>query len=1727
MLPTAHKRLLCAACAALVAVLAAAPAHAAPRPKLKAAYTVDSDRDGHVDGIKLRWAKKVRGGRDRKAPFSFKIKGYRVTAVGKARGKSQRLRLRERRECDTGGSVLLKYRPARKGRARIRAKRGKAKPRKQRLDMRRFDPPTPRISCAVTLDADDDARIDGVRVTYSRPVRSRAQSRGRFLFRVAGHKVTSVGAGRGRFVEINVAENAAPDSGATPAIGYKRPKRKRQRRYAVRAKRRKKAFTATYQETRDGVSPQLLAGATGDMDRDGLLDTLAVRFSEPVHATAPGLAVVGMRVRSVAAVNGPNVALSLVESTVRGDARPGTWVTGAGLTDLAGNAALPGAVTPADAAPPVMTAAITQDTAGAKGHIDAVAVGFSEPVAHARDAGGSYPFLVADRRVTSVEAAFGRTVQVRIAEGPAPDSGARPSVRFIPGAGLRVVDAHGNEAVEGLVSTMDGVAPALLSAATRDTDGNGRIDGTMLRFSEPVLHGAEDGASFSLPVHQVTSAGAADGAEISLSLAEAGAADSGATPTVTYKRDGVADVADGAGNLTPDTAVAAADGAAPVLLSARTGDVDDDGRIDRVDTTWSESLVHSDDASSPFALATSDFAVRRIRAASDATLAIDLVEPSAHDTGSAPAITYDGSSPLRDAAGLEPARQTWTGLTADALPPRLVSATTGDGDGDGSLDAITTRFSEPVVHARETTQSSFTAAGTTITSAEAASGDEIELRVQESGTGDTGQRPAVSYTPDGQADVRDAPGNFAPTTSLARATDGARPVLLAAATADVDANIRLDRVSTQWSEPLVHADDASGPFPVSLEQFAVTRVGAASGASLDIDLAEPAAPDTGSAPDLTYDGGADPIRDASGLEPAKKKYAALTRDALVPVRVATSTVDQDSDGRLDGVEIEWSEQVTGSTDSAPFAVDDSTFTRTLGANVTFSGARTRIPFGENPGTHDTHETPDVAYDGALGDLADVPEGTGDTADPAPSIALETTTDKAPPILVAAKTADLTTPDAGNTPNGTIDALLTTFSEPVAHAVDGVGPFALKVAGRSEIEVEGDTGAGDRTLYVRVTESGTPDGGETPNVSVSAAGAAADRIKDRAPVPNEARVMTFSGTTDEVRPALMSAQLGERPGGGTCGKDAVTGIDGQVDCVVTTWSEPVVHPGDSDGTYSLTSDGWGPGPIDPLGPAEELAIPLAPAASPDRDRSGTTITYDGSVVEQVVDAATPANTALDGSVDADPACRDNGREPDDALGDNTNILAPSSPAFERKCAFDDDWIRVDVTADQHLEVSTRPVSGTDVDLAVFTELGSAVTADTAEAGGAGEVDRLTFSSLPAGTYWARVSADDGTAPQEGPYCLVYSNDPGVEASCGPLAGQIVFTEVGLGSDKFVEIKNDAEVPVDMEGASAKVVIGEDAAQRECTLVMPSDDDASILDPEEHVLITETASADTFGCSQIPSLGPVAERLEMFANGAIDLVPFTNAVVGGSEANERSLQFVESELDEDHQANDLVATRWCRTFEAHTKRQVGDGCDEYRINEVLWRPTSSSASSDGKAFVELAGNIPALPSSQLLAGWVLRGVNGLTGEGSEDFVLAANASPRNNGTYVIADGVSGVTEVNPFDVIWDDLDLNSPLWPDGTGTSGPRGLQLLMPGPSSSPPCTNSADAFGWTTTAQGFSVPLDDLRSCPSVEGQEYTNGTAGASAARDGDGRDTDNNRSDFCLQATPNPGQRNTRPGC
>jgi hypothetical protein len=207
------------------------------------------------------------------------------------------------------------------------------------------------------------------------------------------------------------------------------------------------------------------------------------------------------------------------------------------------------------------------------------------------------------------------------------------------------------------------------------------------------------------------------------------------------------------------------------------------------------------------------------------------------------------------------------------------------------------------------------------------------------------------------------------------------------------------------------------------------------------------------------------------------------------------------------------------------------------------------------------------------------------------------------------------------------------------------------------------------------------------------------------------------------------------------------------------------------------------------------------------------------------------------------------------------------------------------------------------------------------------------------------------------------------------------------------------------------------------------------------------------------------------------------------------------------------------------------------EVLFNPAASGPTgNDGRAFVELAGNLPAKPDSGLLGGYVLRTVHGDSSSGSAGSEVASvtlppGASPRANGLFVVGDGVrdsSTQTGVPGADAVWPGFDR----------ALGPRGLQLLAPLPPAGPPCgTSLLDAFGWSATGATFTTIQDSLRNCAVIEGQEYVVPTQERSAARENLSSssdttynvafDTNQNRADFCVMNPPSPGALNVRTGC
>ena len=69
----------------------------------------------------------------------------------------------------------------------------------------------PRFVAAAMIDADNDARADRVRLTYSERVRHGADRDGRYPFTVTGYRILSAGKASGKALVLLLVEHAQPD----------------------------------------------------------------------------------------------------------------------------------------------------------------------------------------------------------------------------------------------------------------------------------------------------------------------------------------------------------------------------------------------------------------------------------------------------------------------------------------------------------------------------------------------------------------------------------------------------------------------------------------------------------------------------------------------------------------------------------------------------------------------------------------------------------------------------------------------------------------------------------------------------------------------------------------------------------------------------------------------------------------------------------------------------------------------------------------------------------------------------------------------------------------------------------------------------------------------------------------------------------------------------------------------------------------------------------------------------------------------------------------------------------------------------------------------------------------------------------------------------------------------------------------------------------------------------
>jgi|GEM_PF-5320787 len=244
----------------------------------------------------------------------------------------------------------------------------------------------------------------------------------------------------------------------------------------------------------------------------------------------------------------------------------------------------------------------------------------------------------------------------------------------------------------------------------------------------------------------------------------------------------------------------------------------------------------------------------------------------------------------------------------DGVAPRYVGATTVDSDGNGLINRLRVRFTEPIAVA--------SIAGWTL-DGRAANGFSIEAPADvlaidflEGETADTGTLPYLRYATQGSGATTDAAGNQVPVTAAFATDDGAAPRISSAIADDSDGDARIDTVVLHYSEDIGAVPDGIAA------SFAVAGETASSAAATAADtLTLAVGPIEGTDAKAIEYTAAKSIADAAGnATTAQSLPAGLVTDAASPVAVIEVSPTAPLGARTSTVTATFSEDMDSATE---------------------------------------------------------------------------------------------------------------------------------------------------------------------------------------------------------------------------------------------------------------------------------------------------------------------------------------------------------------------------------------------------------------------------------------------------------------------------------------------------------------------------------------------------------------------------------------------------------------------------------------------------------------------------------------------------------------------------------------------------------------------------------------------------------------------------------------------
>ena len=373
-------------------------------------------------------------------------------------------------------------------------------------------------------------------------------------------------------------------------------------------------------------------------------------------------------------------------------------------------------------------------------------------------------------------------------------------------------------------------------AETRDLNTDGFLDGAVVTFTSGVNLGTFTAAQSNFSVvaggisQPITTAEYVLGDHKKVLFGFGGTFGTGVVPEVRLASSGPTSptgfVGDDARPI-PAFSTPTIDKAGPQLKSAHTVDENHNGRIDQVVFTFTEPIQHALDHNNVQVGGTdgtdgTDVSAQqggyrvvnyetlggrnanagttqanrnrvRPQTGTTDTKVIELAEvTTGFDTGVTPAVYYYSGAPFPpggdvrawyDGAGnagpIHPTNALTVQTTpADQVYPHLVERKTADVDGDGRVDAMDLKFSEPIPTV--TTGASVTVTNHSVLDQFGKGADGIRLVIDETaprGTGDTGVKPTVKYN----SGMFDGVGNVTPAEpNPVASVDGAAPAIVGA-----------------------------------------------------------------------------------------------------------------------------------------------------------------------------------------------------------------------------------------------------------------------------------------------------------------------------------------------------------------------------------------------------------------------------------------------------------------------------------------------------------------------------------------------------------------------------------------------------------------------------------------------------------------------------------------------------------------------------------------------------------------------------------------------------------------------------------------------------------------------------------------------------------------------------------------------------------------------------------